>query len=81
MSIFYTDQFQRAFYSLPRPIKQKFKKQARFLVNNLRHPSLRAKKYDEDRDIWQARVNGNYRFYFSIKGDMYVLLDIRSHPK
>ena len=50
------------------------------LVQILRHPSLRAKKYDEARDIWQARVDRAWRFYFQIKGDTYYLLNITPHP-
>jgi plasmid maintenance system killer protein len=50
-------------------------------VRNLRHPSLRAKKYDEASDIWQARVNGGWRLYFTIVGDTYYLIDIMPHPK
>jgi len=52
-----------------------------FILANLRHPSLRAKKYDETRGIWQARVTRDWRFYFTIEGDAYYLLDIISHPK
>jgi len=47
----------------------------------LRHPSLRAKKYDEARDIWQARINSGWRFYFKIEEDVYYLLDVIPHPK
>ena len=32
-------------------------------------------------DIWQARVNRDWRFYFKIIGDKYYLLDITAHPK
>jgi mRNA-degrading endonuclease RelE of RelBE toxin-antitoxin system len=52
-----------------------------FLLSNLRHPSLRAKKYDEAQDIWQARVDDDYRLYFMIQGDSYILLSIIPHPK
>jgi len=31
-------------------------KQVKFLEQNLRHPSFRAKKYNESQDPWQARV-------------------------
>lgn len=51
------------------------------LLQNLRHPSLHAKKYDEGKDRWQARVTLDWRFYFNIIDDTYVLLDITSHPK
>jgi len=29
-----------------------------------RHPSLRTNKYDETRDLWQARATEGWRFYF-----------------
>ena len=55
-------------------------KQVGYLINNLRHPSLRAKKFDETRGIWQARVDRYFRFYFTIENDVYKLLDITDHP-
>jgi hypothetical protein len=50
-------------------------------AQNLRHPSLRAMKYDEARDIWQARVTRGWRFYFRIEGDTYTILSLIPHPK
>ena len=76
-----TARFRRSYQSAPRTIQEAFDKQVRYLVENLRHPSLRAKKYDAVRGIWQARVTGSWRFYFLIKGDSYILLDIMKHPK
>jgi len=81
MKLFYTHQFKTKFHPLSSEIKKKFKKQAGYLLKDLRHPSLRAKKYDEARDIWQARVDKYYRFYFLISGNTYILLDIKIHPK
>lgn len=66
---------------LPDGIRQRFKKQLEFLLYDLRYPSLKAKKYDETNDIWQARVDQNYRFYFQIRGDTYIILRIIPHPK
>lgn len=66
---------------LPKQTQEKFWKQLGFLLNDFRHPSLRAKKYDETGRMWQARVDRSYRFYFLIEKDTYILLDIRSHPK
>jgi plasmid maintenance system killer protein len=53
----------------------------KLLEQNLRHPSLRAKKYDEARNIWQARVNKDWRFYFLIQDEVYYIIDIIPHPK
>jgi mRNA-degrading endonuclease RelE of RelBE toxin-antitoxin system len=69
-------------YDILSPILQmRVDKQLALLLQNLRHPSLRAKKYDERQDIWQARVNDNYRFYFHIEGDTYSILAVIPHPK
>jgi len=51
------------------------------LLEDIGHPSLKAKKYNRSRQIWQARVDRNIRFYFLIKNGTYILLDIRTHPK
>ena len=67
--------------SAPRHVQKALDKQLRFLVEDLRHPSLRAKKYDEATDIWQARVTRGWRFYFQIQGDTYVILAVIAHPK
>lgn len=59
----------------------RFSKQLRFLVDNIQHPSLDAKKYDESRDLWQARVNRAWRFYFTITDDAYQIEKVIPHPK
>jgi len=74
-----TPRFERSFRKLSGEVRNALEKQLRFLLIDIRHPSLRAKKYDEARDIWQARVSKNVRFYFSVVGDTYVILDIEKH--
>jgi len=76
-----TAHFDRSYKKAPKQIQQAFDKQALLLLSDLRHPSLRAKKYDEGKDRWQARVTKDWRFYFKIEGDTYVLQDITRHPK
>jgi mRNA-degrading endonuclease RelE of RelBE toxin-antitoxin system len=70
-----------SYETAPRPVQKAFDKQFHLLEQNLLHPSLRAKKYDETRGVWQARVNKYWRFYFRIEGDTYHILDIILHPK
>lgn len=77
----YSRQFVKSYASAPEKIKKAFKKQSEFLLQNLHHPSLHAKKYDEAEDLWQARVNRDWRFYFKIDGDTYYYTDIIPHPK
>ena len=81
MKIFYSPHFNRNFNNFSLEIRQKFEKQIDYLLNDIRHPSLRAKKYDETRGIWQARVDKGVRFYFLINNNTYILLDIEKHSK
>lgn len=76
-----TTHFDRAFEEFSDDVHRAFRKQVRYLLVDIRHPSLRAKKYDEASDVWQARVTSSIRFYFRIEGDTYRLLNIRKHPK
>ena len=81
MNIRRTSHFERSYSKAPKEIQQAFDKQAVLLLQNLRHPSLHAKKYNEAEDKWQARVTRDWRFYFTIEGDTYIFQDIIRHPK
>lgn len=76
-----TTRFDRTFERFPPEVQRAFKKQIHYLLIDIRHPSLRTKKYGGTTDVWQARVTDNVRFYFQITGDTYLLLSIRKHPK
>ena len=77
----FSTKFERALADAPRSTQRKFDRQLGFLLNDIKHPSLRAKKYDKTQGIWQARVDRNWRFYFIIDNDAYYLIDIIPHPK
>ena len=81
MRVRFSKKSERALSKAPANIQEKFKKQLRLLLRDLRHPSLRAKKYSESDGVWQARIDDSWRFYFLIEGDTYYLLDIIFHPK
>ena len=81
MDLVLTERFDRSLRDAPQAVQRAFWKQAGFLLKNLNHPSLRAKKFYAASDLWQARVNRAWRFYFKIIKDEYHLLDIIPHPK
>ncbi len=81
MKLRFTERADKDYAALPGSVRKAFAKQLRFLLADLRHPSLRAKKYDEHLDLWQGRVSLGWRFYFQIEGDEYVIISIIPHPK
>jgi hypothetical protein len=44
--------FERSYPQAPKLVQRAFDKQSLLLTENLHHPSLRAKKYEESRDLW-----------------------------
>ena len=77
----FSERFIRSYTDAPPAIQRAFDRKLELLLQNRRHPSLRAKKYAEASDLWQARVNQGWRFYVRIEGDTYQLIDITAHPK
>jgi mRNA-degrading endonuclease RelE of RelBE toxin-antitoxin system len=81
MKLVLSDRAIASLSDAPPNVRRAFEKQLRFLLSNLQHPSLHAKKYDESKDLWQARVSRNWRFYFTIINDTYRIEDVIAHPK
>jgi mRNA interferase RelE/StbE len=77
----HTRRSERDYRAAPSAIQEAFDKQMRLLLADLHHPSLRAKKYKGANDLWQARVNLDWRFYFTIESDLCTIVSIVAHPK
>ena len=77
----HSERSRESYQATPATVQKAFDKQGRLWAANLHHPSLRAKKYGASVDLWQARVNRNWRFYFTIAGDTYCMEDVIAHPK
>jgi hypothetical protein len=81
VKIAYVPRAAQALDGAPAAVRKAFAKQADLLRENFRHPSLRAKKFDLPNQVWQGRVNRDWRFYFKILDNEYLILDITPHPK
>jgi len=81
MELIRTTHFERNYAKAPQQVQRAFDKQSLLLLQDLHHPSLRAKKYDESHGLWQARVNKDWRFYFLIRNNWYLIVNIIPHPK
>ncbi len=72
MKLRFTARADRDYADLPVAVRKALGKQFGFLLGNLAHPSLHAKKYSEALDVWQGRVTRGWRFYFKIEGDEFI---------
>ena len=79
MRYFLPSSFMKELRMFPPKIQAKFWKQLNLLLKNLRHPSLATKKYGGVTDLWQARLDYHFRFYFRIVEDIYIIVSIEKH--
>ena len=61
-------------------LQKKTDKQFEYLMQDIRHPSLHAKKYRGHNDLWQARIDRDWRFYFFVVSPHYVIVSVIKHP-
>lgn len=71
--------FQKDYKKLPRHIQKETDNALRLLVSNPRHPSLRVKKMQGTKGIWEGSVTMSYRFTFHMEGGTIVLRRIGTH--
>jgi len=71
----------KEYNKLSKEIQKKADKQFAYLLQDFRHPSLNAKLYSGTENLWQARIDKSYRFYFYIIDPNYVVISLINHPK
>lgn len=76
-----TRTFNERFKCLPKKIKKKCKKQLKLLLYNYRYPSLRTKKIEGTKNIFEARVDKRYRFTFQVNHEYYILRVVGDHDE
>jgi len=74
-----TDRFKKDYQKLPAEIQRRVDEKLRFLLRDLRHPSLRVHKLRGVEELWEFSVTMNYRVIFEIEGEYYVLLGVGPH--
>jgi len=80
LKVVFAPKFKKQFKKFPVVQKKKFEKQLRFLSENFRHPSLKARKM-RSRGCFEAKVNYHYRFTYRIEKNELWILTIGPHDK
>jgi mRNA-degrading endonuclease RelE of RelBE toxin-antitoxin system len=74
-----TDRFKKDYQRLPSDIQQRVDEKLRFLLHDMRYPSLRVHKLRGVEGLWEFSVTMNYRVIFEIESEHYVLLAVGPH--
>jgi len=79
MKIVRTDSFKKDYQQLPSQVQEIFEKKLRIFMNDIKHPSLRAKKMQGHENRWEGSITMFYRFTFEIHKDQYIFRRIGPH--
>ncbi|MFQ6097602.1 MAG: hypothetical protein ACE5O2_07735 [Armatimonadota bacterium] len=79
MRLIRTDRFAHDYARLPARVQKQTDRKVRCLARNITHPSLRVKRVQKYRHVYEGSINMDYRFLFLVTEDAYVLLRIGRH--
>jgi len=79
MQLIQTTHFNRDYKKLPPTIQKRTDEKLRLFVQNLSHPSLRIKRVQKYKGVFEGSVTKNYRFFFQITTGGYILLRVGKH--
>ena len=80
-TVIVTDEFEKQFRKLPKPVQKKALKQESLFRENPLHSSLHTEKLNpKDRELWSFRVDKNYRILFRfLNGEAVLFLAVGHH--
>ena len=81
MEILFTEQFEQAYEKLTNAEKRSVHKAFTLLGDNPKHPSLRVKKMEGRKNIWEARPSKRLRMTFEMAGQIIFMRNVGEHDK
>lgn len=79
MRVILSDPVKRRIPKLPVNIQRKLEKQLAFLIEDVRHPSLHARKMSGGVNKYEARMDYHYRFTYEMSDDTIIILAVGPH--
>jgi len=81
VEILFTEQFEQAYEKLTKAEKRGVRKALTLLGDNPKYPSLRVKKMEGRKNIWEARPSKRLRMTFEMAGETIFMRNVGEHDK
>ena len=81
MRLQYANRFGRDYDALSDQEALRVEEAIRFLATDISYPSLRVKKVQGTKGIWEARVSRSLRLTFELHGHLIILRNIAARDK
>jgi mRNA-degrading endonuclease RelE of RelBE toxin-antitoxin system len=79
MKLLFTHSFALDYQALPDHLQKTVNQKLDLFLHNPHHPSLRIKKMQDPRDIWEGRISQGYRFTFQMRDEVCILRRLGTH--
>jgi len=79
MQLIQTTHLERDYKKLPLSIQKRTDEKLKLLVQNVSHPSLRVKRVQKYKGVFEGSITRDYRFLFQITTKGYILLRAGKH--
>ena len=78
--LLYTTRFKKSFNSLTSVEKEQFRNKMSLFIENVLHPSLRTKKIQGHKDLYESSINMDIRIIWYFENEeLIILVDIGHH--
>ena len=81
MEILFTEQFEQAYEKLTNVEKRSVRKALALMGDKPKHPSLRVRKMEGRKNIWEARPSKRLRMTFEMDGETILMRNVGERDK
>jgi mRNA interferase RelE/StbE len=75
----FTKKFKKGYSMLPKEVQSNFDKKLSLFLENMFHPSIRAKRIQGTKSRWEGSITMNYRFTFELVENTVIFRTIGTH--
>ncbi len=75
----FSKKFKKGYQTLPAEIQKNFDQKLPVFLNDMLHPSLRVKRFQGTKNIWEGSITMKYRFTFELSDDKVIFRLIGTH--
>ena len=75
----FSKKFKKGYQTLPAEIQKNFDQKPPVFLNDMLHPSLRVKRIQGTKNIWEGSITMKYRFTFELSDDKVIFRLIGTH--
>lgn len=75
----FSEKFRKEYKKLPKEIQERFDEKLALFLQDMSHPSLRVKRLQGTKDLWEGSISESYRSTFEFQGGTVLFRVVGTH--